>query len=110
MARKFERPAPGNKYTAEQRKAWGAEQDRLRAERASQPKPTPTKRPTRAKTLSADTSGSSCFNSLTYKDGVVTASFANPTIGDWEYDMSLKEAREWFNDDSLGGYFNDNVR
>jgi hypothetical protein len=110
--RQFERPQPGNAFTAEQRKAWGAEQDRLRAERALQKeiKPAPAKRPSRAKTLEADTSGSSCFNSLTYRDGTVVASFANPTIGDWEYDMSLKEAREWFNDESLGGYFNDNIR
>ena len=108
--RQFERPAPGNKYTAEERAAWGAEQDRLRAERNAQAKPTPAKRPTRAKTLNADCSGSTCFEALTYRDGVVTASFANPTIGDWDYEMSLSEAREWFSDDSLGGYFNDNVR
>ncbi len=109
MARKFERPAPGNRYTAEQRKAWGAEQDRLRAERALF-KPTPKPRQSRAKTLSADCSGSTCFSSLKYRDGIVTASFANPTVGDWEFEMSLKEAREWFGDDSLGGYFNSNVR
>ena len=108
--RVFDRPAPGNKYSAEERAAWGAEQDRLRAERVAQPKPTPAKRPSRAKTLEADTSGSSCFESLTYRDGTVVASFANPTIGEWTYDMSLKDAREWFNDESLGGYFNDNVR
>jgi hypothetical protein len=109
--RQFERPSPGNKYSAEQRKAWGAEQDRLRAARAAQPTPTtPAKRASRAKTLSADCSGSSCFTSLTYKDGTVTASFANPTIGDWDFEMSLADAREWFNDESLGGFFNDNVR
>jgi hypothetical protein len=80
------------------------------AAQAAQPKPTPAKRANRARTLEADTSGSSCFDSLIYKDGVVTASFANPTIGEWSYDMSLKDAREWFSDSSLGGFFNDNVR
>jgi len=111
MARKFERPAPGNKYTAEERAAWGREQDRLRAERAAQAKPTPAKRATRAKTLKADTSGSECFDSLTYKDGTVTASFIGPSAGEWQYEMSLKEAREWFNsEDGLGEYFNENIR
>jgi hypothetical protein len=108
--RQFERPAPGKNYSAAERKAWGAEQDRLRAERAAQPTPTRAKRQTRAKTLSADTSGSECFDRLTYKDGTVTASFIGPAAGEWDYDMSLSEAREWFSDDSLGGYFNDNVR
>jgi hypothetical protein len=110
MARKFERPAPGNKYTAEERAAWGREQDRLRAERALQPKPTPTKRATRAKTLVADTSGSECFDSLKYKNGVVRASFVGPAAGVWEYPMSRADAKEWFDDASLGGFFNDNVR
>jgi hypothetical protein len=108
--RQFERPAPGNRYSAEQRKAWGAEQDRLRAERAVQPKPTPAPRPSRAKELKADTSGSTCFDSLTFKNGVVTASFANPTIGVWEYEMSRSDAKEWFDSDSLGEFFNSEVR
>jgi hypothetical protein len=114
MARKFIRPEPGSNYTAEQRKAWGAEQDRLRAERAArvaiaQPKP-PAKRATRAKTLTADTSGSSCFDALTYKNGVVRASFIGPASGTWEYEMSRADAKEWFDDASLGGFFNENVR
>ncbi len=41
---------------------------------------------------------------------MVTASFIGPAAGEWEYDMSLAEAREWFNSDSLGGYFNDEIR
>jgi hypothetical protein len=114
MARQFDRPPPGNRYSAAERRAWGAAQDAARAARAAQAaqgvKPTPAKRQTRAKTLVADVSGSTCFDSLTYKDGTVTASFANPTVGVWQYDMSLKEAREWFADDSLGGYFNDNIK
>jgi hypothetical protein len=111
--RQFIRPAPGNKYTAAERAEWGREQDAARAARAAQstqPTPTPAKRQTRAKTLTADTSGSTCFDSLTYKNGVVTASFIGPAAGEWEYDVSLSEAREWFSDDSLGGYFNDNIK
>jgi hypothetical protein len=73
-------------------------------------KPAPAKRASRAQTLVADVSGSECFDSLTYKNGTVTASFIGPASGEWQYDMSLAEAREWFSDDSLGGYFNDNVR
>jgi hypothetical protein len=113
MARQFERPAPGNKYSAAERKAWGAAQDAARLARATQPAKPTAKRPSRAKTLTADTSGSSCFDSLTYRDGVVTASFANPTIGVWDYDVDLATAREWFAEadgGSLGGYFNDNIR
>jgi len=113
--RQFDRPAPGKYYTEAQRKEWGRQQDIARAQRATRAAqgitpPKATKRATRAKTLVADTSGSECFDSLTYKNGVVTASFIGPAAGDWEYDMSLAEAREWFSDDSLGGYFNDNVR
>jgi hypothetical protein len=112
MARKFERPAPGNKYTAEQRAEWGREQDRLRALRAAPgyQKPTPAKRASRAKTLEADCSGSTCFDSLSFKAGTVRAVFANPTVGEWTYEMSRAEAREWFDDDSLGSYFNENIR
>src|ERR1700688_1829504 len=102
MARKFERPPPGNRYSAEERAAWGREQDRLRAERALQPKPTPAKRASRATEMKADTSGSTCFDSLTFKNGVVRASFANPTIGVWEYEMSRSDAKAWFDDESLG--------
>jgi hypothetical protein len=110
--RQFIRPAPGRNYTAEQRAAWGAEQDWLRAARNAPDyqKPSPAKRTSRAKTLSADCSDSECFDRLTYRDGVVTASFIGPAAGEWEYDMSLAEAREWFNSDSLGGYFNDEIR
>lgn len=112
MARKFGRPAPGNKYTAEERAAWGREQDRLRALRNAPgyQKPTPAKRPTRGKELKADTSGSTCFDSLTFKNGVVRASFVGPASGVWEYPMSRADAKEWFDSDSLGGFFNDEVR
>lgn len=104
--------APGNKYTPEQRRAWGAEQDRLRTLRNAPgyQKPAPAKRASRAKTLTADTSGSTCFDSLTYKNGTVTASFIGPAAGVWEYEATLAEAREFFAADSLGGWFNENWR
>ena len=112
--RQFDRPAPGKYYTEAQRKEWGRQQDIARAQRAARAAqgitPPKAKRPSRAKTLVADTSGSTCFDSLTYKNGVVTANFIGPAAGTWEYSMSLAEAREWFNSDSLGGYFNDEVR
>jgi hypothetical protein len=109
MARKFERPAPGNQYSTEERKAWGELQDRLRAERALQPK-LPAKRASRAKELKADTSGSTCFSAAKFKNGVLSLTFANPTVGTWEYEMSRAEAKEFFDSESLGGYFNDNIR
>lgn len=61
--------------------------------------------------LYADTSQSECFNSLFYSKsmGGVIATFANPTTGDWFYEMSKQQAREWFSDD-LGRYFNSEVR
>jgi hypothetical protein len=110
--RQYEPHGAGLKYSDAERKAWSIEQVRLAALRKAPgyEKPAPAKRASRAQKLEADTSGSSCFASLEYSDGVVTASFANPTIGDWDYEMSLKEAREWFNDESLGGFFNDNIR
>ena len=89
--RQFIRPAPGNKYTAAERAEWGRQQDAARAARAAQAaqvaqteavlKP-PAKRPTRAKTLVADVSSSACFDDLRYSNGVVSATFANPTQGD----------------------------
>jgi hypothetical protein len=112
MARQFERPAPGNRYTAAERKAWGEAQDRLRAERAAgiaQPKP-PAKRASRAKTLSADCSGSTCFDSLKFRDGTLTASFIGPSSGEWTYEMSRADAKEFFDAPSLGGWFNDNLK
>ena len=104
--RQFDRPAPGKYYTEAQRKEWGRQQDIARAQRAARAAqgitPPKAKRPSRAKTLVADTSGSECFDSLTYKNGVVTASFIGPAAGTWEYSMSLAEAREWFNCRQLG--------
>jgi hypothetical protein len=94
MARQFVRPSPGNKFTAAQRAEWGRQQDIARAARAAQPQPAPKKRASRSKTLVADTSGSTCFDELSYRDGVVRASFIGPGAGVYEYDVELSEARE----------------
>lgn len=110
MKRQFERPLPGSAYSKAQRDAWGAEQDRARAARAAQgaqPKPT-ARRPSRAKALVADASGSTCFDSLKYRDGTVTAVFTDGSV--YEYDMSRADAKEWFNDPSLGEFFNSEIR
>ena len=114
--RQYERHGAGLKYSDAERKAWSYAQVAARAAQAAQlkaevkPPATPAKRASRAKTLEADTSGSTCFDALSYSDGVVTASFSNPTIGDWDYDMSLKDFREWASSQSLGGWFNDNLK
>lgn len=112
MARKFERPAPGKYYTAEQRAAWGAEQDRLRAQRNAPgfQKPAPAKRKSRAKVDYADVGGSTCFDSLSYQGGIVTASFIGPAAGIWQYEMSRADWNAWKSSDSLGGFFNAMVR
>jgi hypothetical protein len=110
--RQFERPMPGAAHTKAQRDAWGAEQDRLRALRNAPgyQKPAPAKRASRAQTLVADTSDSECFDSLVYRNGTVIASFIGPAAGEWTYDVNLATAREWFSSDSLGGFFNDEIR
>ncbi len=110
MARKFDRPAPGNRYTAEQRAEWGRQQDIARAERALRKEVLKPKRPSRAKELVADCSGSSCFEDLRYKNGVVHATFIGPAAGTWDYEMSRADAKSWFDDESLGGWFNDELR
>jgi hypothetical protein len=109
--RQFERPSPGNRYTAEQRAAWGAQQDRLRADRnaPNYQKPAPAKRTSRAKPLIADVGGSTCFNSLVYANGEVIAQFAKDGSV-YSYPMSRADAKDWFNDDSLGEYFNAEIR
>jgi hypothetical protein len=114
--RQYERHGAGLKYSDAERKAWSYAQVAAAKARAAQAtqlnaevKP-PVKRQSRAKSLEADTSGSTCFDSLTFKSGVVTASFSNPTRGEWSYEMSRADAKEWFDDASLGGFFNDNIR
>jgi hypothetical protein len=55
------------------------------------------------------TTPSNCFDDLSWEDGVATASFAKDGRV-YDYEMSKEEFLEWADDDSLGGYFNDNVR
>lgn len=62
----------------------------------------------RSKTIVADTGGSKCFADLRYKDGTVYATFTDGS--QYSYDVSRSEALEWFDDDSLGEYFNAMVR
>ena len=104
-------------YSAADKKVWAAQQDRIRAAsgtkayRAQQgiAEPTPAKRQTRAETLVADTSGSTCFDELTYRSGAVTAVFTDGRT--YEYDVSRAEARAWFNsEDGLGEFFNSEIR
>ncbi len=53
---------------------------------------------------------STCFDELTYSQsaGGVFATFTDGSS--YFYDMSRSEAQDWFDDDSLGGYFNAVVR
>jgi hypothetical protein len=55
---------------------------------------------------------SDCFVSLEYShaDGGVWAEFIGPAAGVWFYEMSRAEAKDWFADASVGGYFNDEIR
>jgi hypothetical protein len=103
-------------YSREERLAWGREQDRLRAERAARaaqgivdPKKPAAPRKSRAKPVVFD-GGSTCFDDLSYADGGVYATFANPTRGTWFYPMTKKEAKAWASAPSYGQYFNDEVR
>lgn len=59
------------------------------------------------KTLWADTP-STCFASLSYSDGVAVAEFARG--GTYTYPMELDEFLEWAQADSLGEYFNAEIR
>lgn len=62
------------------------------------------------KTLVA-TQPSDCFDSLTWRSGVATAVFAKGGgQGTYEYEMELDEFLEWCADESLGGYFNAEIR
>ena len=52
---------------------------------------------------------SSCFDDLRWSGGTVFATFTKDG-SQYTYDMSRAEAKEWFSDDSPGGYFNAEVR
>lgn len=55
---------------------------------------------------------STCFSDLVYsrKDGGVFATFIGPSAGDYFYPMSRADAKAWFDDSSLGAFFNAFVR
>jgi hypothetical protein len=61
----------------------------------------------RAKTIVADTSDSSCFSDLRFKSGLAYATFTDGS--QYEYDVDRATFKEWI-DDSLGGFFNAVVR
>ncbi len=61
----------------------------------------------RAKTIVADTSDSSCFSDLRFKGGTVYATFTDGS--QYEYDVDRATFKEWI-DDSLGGFFNAEIR
>ena len=65
-------------------------------------------KPKKKATFSADADGSTCFDDLTFEDGIVTATFTDGSI--YDYPMSQSQAREWFSDTSLGSYFNEEIR
>jgi len=68
-----------------------------------------TQPPKSSRPMYADTSGSTCFDELVWEDGTVSATFTDGSTYDYD-DFTRSEAREWFDDESLGGYFNDVVR
>jgi len=62
----------------------------------------------RTRPLVADTSDSTCFDDLRYSNGSVFATFTDGS--QYDYAMSRSEAKDWFEDSSLGGFFNAYVR
>lgn len=68
-----------------------------------------TKRKSRARPLIADVSGSKCFSDLRWSKNQVFATFARDGSS-YSYPMSRKEAKAWFGAESLGQYFDENIR
>jgi hypothetical protein len=65
----------------------------------------------RAKTPPPEWDGAStCFADLEYVPGGVWATFHRGGAITYFYVLSKAEAADWFDDESAGGYFNDNVR
>jgi hypothetical protein len=62
------------------------------------------------KTLVA-TQPSDCFDELTWKNGVATATFTKGGgAGTYDYEMSLDDFLEWCASESLGEFFNAEIR
>ena len=115
---------PRNDYTKAQRDAWQA--NRLAGERAraksssltaqidaalkpnAPPPPKAGHNSRRSKPLVADTDGSTCFTDLRYSGGFAYGTFTDGTSYSWP--CSASEFKEWRDDNSLGGYFNENIR
>jgi hypothetical protein len=57
------------------------------------------------KSLSADTSGSTCFSDLRWKAGTAFVTFARDG-SQYEFEMDRDTFEEWRSDASLGGWFN----
>jgi hypothetical protein len=57
------------------------------------------------KVLSADTSGSTCFADVRWKDNTAFVTFARDG-SQYEYEMDRATFEEWASDASLGGWFN----
>jgi len=66
------------------------------------------KRKSRAKTIVADTSDSSCFDDLRFKNGTAFATFADGS--QYDYPMSRADFNDWIDSGSLGNFFNRFVR
>jgi hypothetical protein len=61
------------------------------------------------KTLYANTP-STCFASLSWRKGVATAEFYRGGAIVYDYEMSLDEFLDWAQDESLGEFFNAEIR
>jgi hypothetical protein len=109
-----------NDYTPEERRAWGARQDAMRAQaklnasidanrKASRPTPAPKEyNSKRSRTLVIDTSGSTAFADIRWKAGQVYYEFSNG----YSYSDPMEKAtfRDWQDADSLGAWWNKNWR
>jgi hypothetical protein len=62
----------------------------------------------REKTIVAD-QASTCFDDLRWKNGTAFATFAKDG-SQYEYEISRQQFLEWIADESLGGFFNFEVR
>jgi len=107
-----------NDYTPEERRAWGARQDAMRAQaklnasidanrKASQPTPAKghNSKP-RPRALVADTSGSTAFADVRWKAGQVFYAFANGYS--YSDPMDRQTFKDWRDADSLGKWWNEN--
>lgn len=69
------------------------------------PKPQPKRRPS----IIEAQQDSTCFSDLFWQNGLAVATFAR-TGTTYEYEMTRREFKDWIRDDSLGSYFNEEIR